>query len=166
MGSFLGIVLLGLVAILKSTLMPHLRVVGGAPDLMLLMVASWALLAPHTEAFFWAFVGGLAQDLLSGVPLGTSSLGLLLVALLANMLQAQLYRSNVVIPLFVTLVGSVVFYLVVMGVLTLTGHAVDWIYNLVNITAPTVILNLILALPVFAVIRYLYERLNPRIEAL
>jgi rod shape-determining protein MreD len=166
MGNVLGIMLLGLVAILKSTLMPHLRVLGGAPDLMLMMVASWALLAPHTEAFFWAFVGGVAQDLLSGVPLGTSSLALLVVALLANMLQAQLYRSNVVIPLFVTLVGSVVFYLVVMGVLTLTGHAVDWIYTLLNIAAPTVILNLILALPIFVVMTRLYERLNPRLEAL
>lgn len=166
MGNFVGVVLLSLVAVLKSTLMPNLRLLGGAPDLMLIMVVCWALLAPYHEAFFWAFAGGVFQDLLSSAPLGTSSLALLVVAMLGSLLQGQLYRSNVLIPLLVTLAGSVVSHLIVLAVLALTGYAISWIYDLVYVTAPTVILNLVLALPIFLVMSRLYERLNPRIEAL
>ncbi len=165
MGAFFGILLLSLVAILKSTLMPNLRLLGGAPDLMLMMVVSWALVAPYTEAFFWAFAGGIAQDLLSGAPVGASSMALLMVALVGNLLQRQLYRSNIIIPLFVTLVGSVIAHLVTMAVLALTGHTMNWIYNLAYVTMPTVVLNIALVLPVFIGMARLYERLNPRIEA-
>jgi rod shape-determining protein MreD len=166
MGIFLGFVLLWLVAILKSTLMPHLRLEGGAPDLMLMMVISWALLATYSEAFLWAVIGGVSQDLLSGVPTGSSALALLLVALLASLLQTQLYRSNVLIVLLMTLVGSLVFQLVMMLVLALSGYRVDWIYNIVYIVTPTTILNLLLIIPIFRVMQVLYERLNPRIETL
>lgn len=165
MGSFLGILLLSLVAILKSTLMPNLRLLGGAPDLMLMMVVAWALVAPYSEAFLWAFAGGIAQDLLSGVPLGASSLALLLVAMLGSLLQGQLYRSNIVIPVFVTLIGSVIAHVIVLTVMALTGYSVDWAYSLVYVTAPTTLLNVVLILPIFLVMSRLYERLNPRIEA-
>ncbi len=166
MGSFLGLVLLSLVAILKSTLMPHLQIGGGAPDLMLMVVASWALMAPYPEAFAWAFVGGLVQDLLSGAPLGASTLGLLVVAYMAHLLQTQLYRSNVIIVLFVTLAGTLAFHLVMLVVLTLGGYQTNWLYNLTYVTVPTVVLNILLVVPVFKLMNRLYERLNPRIETL
>ncbi|MBN1286959.1 MAG: rod shape-determining protein MreD [Anaerolineae bacterium] len=166
MGNFLGLVLLSVVAILKSTLMPHLQVRGGAPDLMLMIIISWALLAPYEEAFTWAFMGGIVQDLLSGVPLGASALGLLIVAFVANQLQTQLYRSNLLIVLSLTLAGSVVLHVVMMGVLAASGYAVNWTYNLAYVTLPTVILNLILVVPIFRVMMGLYNRFSPRIETL
>ncbi len=166
MGNFLGLIVLSLVAILKSTLMPHLQVYGGAPDLMLMIVVSWALLTPYNEAFAWAFMGGLVQDLLSGAPLGASSLGLLIVAFMASLLQTQLYRSNILIILFVTLVGSVTFHAVMIVTLALSGYSVDWLYDFRYITLPTVGLNVILVLPIFKVMSGLYERLRPRIETL
>ena len=164
MGNFLGLVLLSAVAILKSTLMPHLRVLGGAPDLMLVMVVSWALVAPYQEAFFWGFAGGVAQDLLSGAPLGTSALALLTVAFLGNLLQGQLNRSNLVIPLVVTLIASFVAPLITLSVLALTGHNIDWLYNLAYVVLPSAGLNLVLILPVYIIMVRLYERLNPRLE--
>lgn len=166
MGNFLGLLLLSMVAILKSTLMPHLQVYGGSPDLVFLIVLSWALLAPHTEAFTWAFMGGVVQDLLSGAPVGTSALGLLVVAFIANQMQTQLYRSNLFIVLFLTLVGSVILHLVTMGVLFFSNYTVDWTYNLVYVTLPTVVLNLILIVPIFRIMMGLYDRFSPRIETL
>jgi rod shape-determining protein MreD len=57
-------------ALLQSAVVPFISVEGARPNLPLLVAGSWSLAAGATEAVWWAFVGGLAADLLSGGPLG------------------------------------------------------------------------------------------------
>src|SRR2546425_10729661 len=47
------------------------------PSLPLLVAGAWALAAGAREAVWWAFVGGVASDLLSGGPLGATALATL-----------------------------------------------------------------------------------------
>ncbi|MFZ2880164.1 MAG: rod shape-determining protein MreD, partial [Phototrophicaceae bacterium] len=75
MGGFLAIPILGLAAILQASLVPILDLPGGGPNLTFVIVLAWALNAPVGQAALWALLGGLFADLLSIVPLGTSSLG-------------------------------------------------------------------------------------------
>jgi cell shape-determining protein MreD len=64
MGRYIGIPLLILAAILDATLMAELRIGGGAPDLVFLLVVSWALLSTVQEAMMWAVIGGVLKDTL------------------------------------------------------------------------------------------------------
>ena len=64
MNLYAAILLLSAVAIAQSTVMPHLTIMGVKPDLMLLAVMSWSLLRGSEEGLVWAFIGGLALDLL------------------------------------------------------------------------------------------------------
>ena len=57
-------------ALLQSAVVPFISVGGARPNLPLLVAGSWSLAAGAGEAVWWAFVGGLAADLLSGGPLG------------------------------------------------------------------------------------------------
>jgi len=57
-------------ALLQSAVVPFISVGGARPNLPLLVAGSWSLAAGGGEAVWWAFVGGLAADLLSGGPLG------------------------------------------------------------------------------------------------
>ena len=57
-------------ALLQSAVVPFLSVGGARPNLPFLVAGSWSLAAGAGEAVWWAFVGGLAADLLSGGPLG------------------------------------------------------------------------------------------------
>ena len=57
-------------ALLQSAVAPFISVVGARPNLPFVVAASWSLAAGAGEAVWWAFVGGLAADLLSGGPLG------------------------------------------------------------------------------------------------
>jgi rod shape-determining protein MreD len=57
-------------ALLQGALGP-LAVVGGAfPNMPILVAASWSVAAGAREGLWWAFIAGLATDLLSGGPLG------------------------------------------------------------------------------------------------
>ena len=57
-------------ALLQSAVVPFLSVGGARPNLPFLVAGSWSLAAGAGEGVWWAFVGGLAADLLSGGPLG------------------------------------------------------------------------------------------------
>jgi rod shape-determining protein MreD len=57
-------------ALLQSAVAPFISVGGARPNLPFLVAGSWSLAAGAGEAVWWAFVGGLAADLLSGGPLG------------------------------------------------------------------------------------------------
>ncbi|HTJ61188.1 MAG TPA: rod shape-determining protein MreD [Candidatus Saccharimonadales bacterium] len=57
-------------ALLQSAVVPFLSVGDARPNLPFLVAGSWSLAAGAGEAVWWAFIGGLAADLLSGGPLG------------------------------------------------------------------------------------------------
>lgn len=57
-------------ALLQSAVIPFVSVGGARPNLPLLVAGSWSLAAGAGEAVWWAFIGGIAADLLSGGPLG------------------------------------------------------------------------------------------------
>lgn len=57
-------------ALLQAALVPFIAAGEVRPSLPILVAASWAVAAGATEACWWAFVGGLAADLVSGGPLG------------------------------------------------------------------------------------------------
>src|SRR5207302_4863991 len=57
-------------ALLQGTVAPLIAIGGARPLLPILVAGSWAVAAGAREAVWWAFLGGLASDLLSGGPLG------------------------------------------------------------------------------------------------
>lgn len=57
-------------AVLQASLVPFLAIGGARPNVPLLFAGSWSVAAGAAEGVWWAFLGGLAADLLSGGPLG------------------------------------------------------------------------------------------------
>src|SRR5207244_4185647 len=69
----LAIVIPVAAAILQGTVAPLVAIGGVRPSLPILVAAAWSVAAGAREAVWWAFVGGIASDLLSGGPLGASA---------------------------------------------------------------------------------------------
>jgi rod shape-determining protein MreD len=116
----------------------------GRPDLVLLLVLSWSILRGSAEGTIGGIAGGLALDLLSGVPFGlhTSLLGL--IAALTALGEANLFRGN--LPLFVitaalatvALHGGTILILQAAGLQTLT------LPRFAQFVVPTALLNALL----------------------
>jgi rod shape-determining protein MreD len=162
MGRYIGIPLLMIAALLNATVMVELRIGNGAPNLVLLLVIAWALLADVREAMFWAVIGGVMQDLFSVAPLGASSLGLVIVAFAADFAFGNINRRNLLIPPLVALAGTVVYQIGLMAVLRLVGYAVPFGIAITNVMIPAMIYNTILIIPVFRLIGLLHLWLTPR----
>lgn len=61
-------------ALLQGTVAPLIGVGAAHPLLPILVAASWAVAVGAREAVWWAFLGGIVSDLLSGGPLGAFAL--------------------------------------------------------------------------------------------
>jgi len=118
---------------------------GARPDLMLLVVLAWAVVRGVDEGLMWGFIGGLIVDLLSGGPLGATPLALLAVVFLAGRSWGRGFGPPVARLLLLAFLGVVVYHLVLLFVLTWTGHAVDWRFALMRVVGPSVLLNVVLA---------------------
>ena len=157
----LGVAVTAVATILQSTALQYLRWRGGHLDLIMLIVISWGLLAPPEEALRWAFAGGLVADLSSGIPLGGTSLALLGATFVAGLMQSQLYRSHILIPLLAAIFGTGVFHAAMLIVMRLGGHGLPFGEALRYITLPSLAMNAVFMLPVFLMMNLLYRRVRP-----
>jgi rod shape-determining protein MreD len=163
LSTYVAIPVLALAAVLNATVMAEFRLGGGAPDLVFMLVVSWALLADPRTAFGWAVLGGIMQDSLSVAPLGTSSLGLVIVVFLADAIFGQRQRINLLYPLLVAAGGTVIYHLCIMAVLrVMEGITVPMGSGLFYVTVPTVIYNSILIVPVYRMVAVVYRGFQPQ----
>lgn len=165
LGRYISIPLLLVAAIIQSTVVPEIRIAGGGPDLVLMMVLSWVMLAGLPEGLYWAIVGGLLQDVINGVPTGTTALCLVLVSTLSDVVLGPVDKSNLILPPLVLAAGTVIYHLLLGLILAAFGRGLPisaFPYLLTNITFPTMMFDVVLILPIFRIMAIFYTRTRPR----
>ncbi len=162
LGRYLSLPILLITVILQTTVMPEFQIRSGRADLLFTIILSWTLLAGAEQGIVWALVGGVLQDLLTGVPLGTSALVLVVVMFAISSLVGQVGRSNILLPPLVAGAGTAIYHLILLVVYAVLGRGSPIGYSLLNVTLPTVLLNVILILPIFRAMGVLFEAIRPR----
>ncbi|MYD10201.1 MAG: rod shape-determining protein MreD [Chloroflexi bacterium] len=175
MGRYLSIFILGVSAALSASIIPHaiafvvsllgnllpgLEQTRGQLNLVMLFVLCWSVRAELAESLIWALVGGLAVDLLSILPLGTTSVVFILFAFFVNSVARQLFRVRLLFLVAVTPPATIVLTLYTLFALALTGLSYDLPSFLRLVLIPTAIYNLVAVVPVYAVVRLLQRRLE------
>jgi rod shape-determining protein MreD len=157
----IGIPVIALLAILQTSLVSHLRLLEGRPDLVLLAVVAWALTGRGNEAMVLGFVGGLFLDAFSVVPLGVSSAAYVIVAAIASYSEGQFWGINPIMQLAAILVGSMVYYATIIITLVAIGQPVDLQVALGRIVLPSLFVNLLLTLPTVQLAEGVHGSLHP-----
>lgn len=109
--------LLFVAALVQSAMLVRVEVGNVRPDLVLLLVIVGTLIFGGARGIVWAFFGGVALDLFSGGPMGSSSLALAAAALVAAPGHHTLSRYNPLVPLGAILLGTLVYGLVYVAVI-------------------------------------------------
>lgn len=155
---YLVVPLLATIAILQSTVVSHLKIWGVFADLPLLVVVSWSLLRGSREGLIWGFVAGVALDLFSGAPFGAATFGLMIVGLLSGLGKSTVFRSQIVLPLVTVLLATIVYDIIFLIVVWISGYTVAWMDSLVHLVLPSAVLNAVLTPVVFVIMRWLSTR--------
>lgn len=158
MNIYWSFLLLSTLAMLQSTLLPHVRVFGVQPDLVLLAVVAWSLLRGSEEGMLWALIGGLALDILSSARLGVNTLPLLLISFLAGLWQRGIVRQDILIPFLVIPVATLAYQGAMIALLKLLGWEGTWGASLRHAILPTTLVNTLLMPAVYVLMRRLHRR--------
>ena len=153
MRNLIAIPLLGLAVIVQSAILGQLTLLHGVADVVLVMLAAWALQKRVSTAFQWAFLAALMASLVSRLPwfiylpayVGTVTLGLLL--------QRRVWQVPMLAMFSVTFLGTVLLHGMSLAYLELVGTTPSITDALGLVTVPSVLLNLLIAIPVFGMMR-------------
>jgi hypothetical protein len=153
MRNIIAIPLLGLTIVVQSAIVGQLTLLNGVADLALVMLAAWALQERVTTAFHWAFLGGLMASLASKLPWFVYIPAYLGTVLFAFFLQRRIWHGPLLAMFSVTLVGTVLLHALSLLYLDLSGLRFSMTDALGLTTLPSVLLNLLVAIPMFGMMR-------------
>ncbi len=162
----ISIPILSAVVILQTAVLSKMQLLQGSADLMLLVLTAWSLQKQVKTAWLWSLVGGTMVSLVSAMPFGVLLGGYLLVTALTLFLRQHIWKAAFLTMLLAVFCGTLILHSLSLLARWLTGASLPALAVFNLITLPSLLLNLLLSLPVYLVIRDLADWLHPEeIEA-
>lgn len=164
MRNLIAVPVIVLAVMLQSTVIGSIKLLSGFADLPLVMLAAWALQEEVDTAWQWAVATGVLVGFLSGIHWLVPVVSYLVVVAMAQVFQRRVWQAPLLAMFSVTFLGAIVLYTISLSVLRLSGVTLS-ITDVIGLLAlPGILLNLLLAIPVYAVMRDLARWVYPAPE--
>ena len=134
-GSGLAVIVSSLLGLVLAVVPLPSIIDAGRPDWLLLFVIYWSLATPRIAGLTFAWICGLAMDVLKGTLLGQHAAGFLLVAFLTHRLQLRMRIFPVLHQAATVLMLLALYQFLIFWIDGIAGHAVTaWLRWLPVIT--------------------------------
>lgn len=153
-----------LAVILQSAVISRVYLLSGIADLPLVMLAAWALQEEVDSAWHWAAATGLLVGFISGISWFVPLVGYIALVLLAQIFQRRVWQAPLLAMFSITFLGTIIVSMLSLAVLRVAGVPLPISDVLGLLTLPSVLLNMLLAIPVYAVMRDLARWVYPTPE--
>jgi rod shape-determining protein MreD len=153
--------ILAALVMIQSAVLSNIPLLHGTTDLVLVALMAWALQKRVRTAWFWAIIGGLLVGYVSALPFGAILIGYLLAVGLAVLLKQRIWQVPILAMLVATFFGTLLVNLVVIIALRITDTPILFWEAINLVTLPSVLLNLLVAIPFYAVFSDLAKWLYP-----
>lgn len=161
MRNLIAFPLLAFAILLQSSVISQVKLISGYADLMLIILAAWALQDRVDSAWHWAALTCIFTGFVSNLPWLVLILGYFAIVYLAQALQKRVWQAPLLAMFSVTFAGTIVMHLISFIVLRLSGipYVLGDVIGL--ITLPSLLLNMLFAIPVYTFIRDLARWVYP-----
>lgn len=147
-------------ALLQATLLPAVGPIAVTPNLVLVLILVRTIQRGVSEGILWAFVGGLALDVLALDPLGTNGLAMVPVVLAGGLARRRVFQSGVLFGMLLAIGASLAHALVLNGVRVLGGEPLVPLAALLRLSFLQALLNAVMV-PVLWPLVGLLGRIEP-----
>jgi rod shape-determining protein MreD len=161
MATLIAIPILGILLLLQSAIFSRFPLLHGAADPVLLAVIAWALQKRVQTAWQWGIIGGLFVGFVSALPFWVSMVIYPLAVAVALALRRRVWQVPILAMFIATFALTLLTHLITMAVLRLSGASLPLQQTLNVITLPSLILNLLLAIPTFFLLADLAKWVYP-----
>lgn len=157
-----ALVIVLLVAVLQVTVFSTVELLGGVPDVLLVVLVILALLRGPVAGAVCGFAAGLVTDVATLQTLGVTSLLLVLLGYWAGRYGESAARDRRPGPLLPVVAATVVYAVASLALRAVLGEGPSARVVLVDSLFPTLLWNAIAAFPAWWVLRRLVRALPPR----
>ena len=161
MAIFLAIPILALMVIVQSAIFSQVHLLYGTVDLVLLIVVAWAVQERVTTAWHWGIIAGLLTSLATAVPALAIIPAYVLITGVAIYLRRIFWQRPLLAMIAATVFATLIIHAISVAALVINGTPIPLIEAFYLITIPSALLNLLLAVPVYALIGDLANWLYP-----
>jgi hypothetical protein len=161
MATFISIPILGSLLLLETAVLSRFPLLHGTTDLTLVAVIAWALQKKVQTAWQWGIIGGLMIGAVSALPFWATIAIYLLAVAISLALRHRVWQTPILAMFIATFVITLLAHSLTVIALQLTGVSLPILQTLNLISLPTILLNLVFAIPVFFVLADLAKWLYP-----
>jgi rod shape-determining protein MreD len=165
MRNLIAIPVLFMAVILQSAVISRVYLLSGVADLPLVILAAWALQDHVDSSWHWAAAMGILVGFVSALPWYVPLMSYLFVVMLAQMLQRRVWQAPLLAMFTVTFLGTVFLNILTYLVMRIGGVGMPFEDVLGLLVLPGILLNMLLAIPVYAIMRDLSRWVYPTPEA-
>ncbi len=161
MAILIAIPVLSFLAIFQSAVLSRTPLLQGTPDLVLLALIAWALQEEVQSDWQWSIIGGFFMGFGSIIPLFIPIATYLVITQLVRVVRRQIWGIPILAMFTMTFIGSLLSQTVVALALSISGTPLPVLDTIRLIILPSLILNLLLAAPIYAIMKDLAEWVHP-----
>ena len=157
----IGFLLFVVLTLLLSALVSATPLLQGTADLILLTIIAWAMQERVKTIWLWTVIGGVLVGFVSKMPFFVVIIAYLIVAAIVIYTKQRFWKAPYLAMWAMTLVGTVIIQSVSLAVRWFEGADINVLSVFNLIILPSLVLNLLLAAPIYALVRDLANWLYP-----
>lgn len=154
-------IIISICFVLQTTTFQTLSFANIAPNLLIIVVASFGLMRGKTEGMYIGFFSGLLIDIFCGFYLGIYALLYMYVGYLTGLFQKRFYPEDIKLPLLIISASDLISNLIIYVILFLTRSRYDFGYYFGNIIFPELVYTTIITIFLYL----LLLKINQKLEA-
>ncbi|MBP1702367.1 MAG: conserved rane protein of unknown function, partial [Chloroflexi bacterium] len=147
MATLIAIPILGVLLILQTAVISQIPLLRGTSDLVMVAIIAWSLQKTVKTAWQWGIIGGLLVGITTALPYALPVFGYLLVVGMVLLLRQRVWQVPILAMFVATFLGTIIIHGLSIVVLRFTGTPLSWLESVNMITLPSLLINLLVALP-------------------
>ncbi len=152
---------LGILVIVQSAVVNRMPLLHGTADIILLVVIAWSLRPRVKTHWHWTIIGGLLVSLFTSLPVYVYPAGYLLATTLTVFLRKRVWKAPILAMFSVVFIVTLFIHFLTVFTLGIQGTLLPLVEVLNQVTLPSLLLNLLLAVPIYAIIGDIADRFYP-----
>lgn len=157
----IGIPILVISVVLQTTAFSRLPLLYGTADIVMLVILAWMLNDHVKHGWAWVLMAGLMVSFVSALPFFTPLWSYFIAAWLSYWLKKRIWQTPVLAMLVSSFFGTLVIQTISMVVLQISGTGLSFAEGFNLVILPSILWNLILAIPVYTLIGELVDWVYP-----
>jgi len=161
MDILVAIVTFIILIIIQTGIVSRIPLLHGTADLVMLAIIAWGLQKRAASLWAWGIIGALLVGYVTAVPVIVYVTGYLVVVGLVLVFRQRAINVPVLTMLMATFLGTLIVHSFTLLTLRMLNRPLPLLVSINQIVLPSLLLNMILALPFFFIFKDMVALLHP-----